>query len=98
MALVSVVEFVGLASGSGQKAGVVQLPPVASQSLTFSATPGLSAAFNTATRIIRVQSDTNGFVAVGLAPVAAVTDLPIAAGVTEYFGVSPGHKISVRSA
>lgn len=54
-----------------------------------------SAAFGDATRFVRVHSDTACRIVFGKAPVAAATSMRMSAGATEYFGVLPGHKISV---
>jgi hypothetical protein len=55
----------------------------------------LSAAFNAATKIVRLHTDAICSVAFGAAPVAAATNARLAAGATEYFGVSPGSKVAV---
>lgn len=98
MSNLNVVEAYGLSKGSGEGIQIIKLPPIATQNVTFTATPGQSDAFNAATRVIRVQADADCFIAVGTDPTAATTDLPLTAGVAEYFGVTPAHKISVRSA
>ena len=81
-------------SGDGV-AQTVKEPSIATQAITFS-TIASSAAFNDATRIIRVVSDGQCYIKFGSNPAAvtAVSMLMPAFGV-EYFGVDPGDKISV---
>lgn len=98
MSNLNVTEYAGVARGSGQSVQIVQLPPITTQNVSFTATPGQSAAFNAKTTVIRVQADADCFLAVGADPTAATTDLPLTSGVAEYFSVIAGYKISVRSA
>ena len=73
-----------------------QEPAVTNQTVTFTATAGASAAFNSSTNFIRVYSDTAGYIKFGAAPTAVTaTDMPISANTPEFFGVVPGQKISV---
>ena len=54
-----------------------------------------SAAFNGATRVIRVHTDAICSVKIGANPTATADDKRMAANTTEYFGVVPGDKIAV---
>lgn len=54
-----------------------------------------AAVFNERTRFIRVHADAVCRIQIAATPVAAATTLRLAAGATEYFGVTPGHKIAV---
>ncbi len=65
------------------------------QAVTFTGTPGQSAAFDGDTSIIRVKADAACAVKVGSNPTAAVTDFPLEANVAEDFEVQPGQKLSV---
>lgn len=72
------------------------MPPVAQQKVAFTGTPGVSAAFGASTRTIRVQADGICSIRVfsGATANAAVTDLRLIAGQTEWYAVAPGSKIS----
>lgn len=67
------------------------------QTVTFTATAGTSAAFDTDTTVIAIVADVACAVRVGSAPTAIVTDYPIAANAMPptHFLVQPGQKISV---
>jgi len=96
MSNLSVTEFLALGrdlNTSPLPAG--KMPPVAVQNVTFSATPGQSGAFNPETKFIRVIADADCRVKVDSDPTAGSSDTLLAAGQAEYFGVVPGHKISV---
>lgn len=54
-----------------------------------------SAAFNGATRLIRVHTDAICSIAIGSNPTATTNHMRLAANQTEYFGVKPGEKLSV---
>ena len=65
------------------------------QKFTFTATAGASAAFAGTTKFIRVSTDAAAFLKFGAAPTAVTaTDIPVASGAPEYFGVKPGDKVS----
>ena len=53
-----------------------------------------SAAFGLGCRLIRVHTDAICSIAIGAAPVATADNKRMAAGATEYFGVTPGHKLA----
>lgn len=74
---------------------VMKLKGVVQNPVSFTGTAGRSAAFASATRIIRVVSDANCAVKVGASDVMAVaTDTPLQAGKEEYFLVDGGDYIS----
>lgn len=76
-------------------AQVMKLKGVTQNPVTFTGTAGVSAAFQSTTRIIRVVSDANCAVKVGASDVAAVaTDTQLQAGKEEYFFVDGGDYIS----
>jgi hypothetical protein len=56
-----------------------------------------SAAFNSQTRYVRIHTDAICSIAFGASPTAAITSMRLAAPQTEYFSVTPGHKVSVIS-
>jgi hypothetical protein len=80
--------------GSGVP-GVAGEPATTSYRVTFTTTAGTSAAFQSTTRFIRVWCDAQASYDIGSAPTAVNTMSPVGAGSPEYFGVKPGHKISV---
>lgn len=76
--------------------GVVQAPAVAEQTVAIGGASAQSAAFNAATKIIRVHTDAICSIKVGgTNPTATATTMRMAAGQVEYFGVAPGDKIAV---
>lgn len=60
-----------------------------------SGTSQQSAAFAGGTRVIRVHTDDVISFAIGDDPTATTNNRRMAAGQTEYFSVTPGHKIAV---
>lgn len=88
--------------GSAQNYAVVpievaQMPALTKQNLNFiSGGPAVaSSAFGASTRLIRVHAKAACSIVVGANPTATTDDTPMAANSTEYFGVSPGDKLSV---
>lgn len=79
-----ITEYGSLGSGHSQ---IAQEPPIAVQKISFTGTPGTSAAFDNATIMIRVHVDGIASVRVGKTPVAAVTDPRMPADTIEYFAV-----------
>lgn len=92
MATVFISEFSSLAKVSG--APIAMMPPIAEQTVAIGVETD-SNAFNAATRYIRVQNDAICSIAVGLTPTASTTTMRLPADNVEYFGVQPGHKLSV---
>lgn len=66
-----------------------------SQAITFSSTPGTSLPFQKDTRHVRIWVDATAHIAFGVLPNASADDMPIASSVPEYWGVKPGHRLSV---
>ena len=56
-----------------------------------------SAVFGDTTRFVRVHVDAVARIQFGSNPTAAPTTMRMAAGATEFFGVTPGHKLAVIS-
>lgn len=95
MSNLSVTEFQMLGRdlhGSPLPAGYA--PPLTIQNVTFTATAGTSAAFAADTKFIRVVTDFDARIVFGESPTATSSDMLMAAGQAEYFGVKPGDKIS----
>lgn len=79
----------------GNTLPVPAFPAVVSQTpITLGAT-AQSAAFNAATRYLRLRSDGICHYVVGANPTATVNDTPLDANSVEYIGVSPGMKLAV---
>jgi hypothetical protein len=74
-------------------AQIAQMPPVAEQKVTFTTTTQ-SAAFNAATRLIRVHPTSICSIAIGANPTATTSTMRLAADAVEYFGVNAGDKIA----
>ena len=88
--------FVGLKGGRGTNMQVAY-GETEEQTVTTSGTSTQSSAFNAATTIIRVHTDTVCNIKIGSNPTAAATSMRLAADQTEYFGVNGGSdKIAVK--
>ena len=99
MATLYVTEFSDVLKGigAGQNVGQIALAPgpVASQKFTISGTTAQSAAFNSATRFVRLQTDTACYVIFGSSPTALTAQsMPLAANAPEYFAVNGGDKVA----
>lgn len=71
-------------------------PALANQAIAISASSSQSAAFTSATTMIRVHCDADCWLSIGgTNPTATTSMLPLAAGETEYFLVTPGDKLAV---
>lgn len=86
-----VTEYRALAADStGKEIQVALEPPVTTQSVTYTAS-AQSAAFNSATRFIRVVCDAKAHFKISTAGTNAVaTDPYLPADSPEYFGIQPG--------
>lgn len=90
-----ITEFANLGFISGRAVQAPAEPPIAEQAVTFS-TATSSAAFNENTRFVRLQADGICSIKFGPSPQTATTNNKrMAAGATEFFGVTPGHIVSV---
>lgn len=85
--------------GSGQSDQVFQaIFPGTSQNVAYTGTAGVvTNAFGAGTSIVRVVLTTAGFVAFGTGPTATTSDMYMAAGVPEYFGVKKGGSYKVSA-
>lgn len=99
MATLYITEFSNQARDAGGflAGGVPQMPAVATQTVAIGAGSVASAAFNSATKMIRVHADAICSVKIGgTNPTAAATDMRMAANSPpEYFGVTAGDKLAV---
>jgi len=103
MATLYVTEFDSVASvntlrGSRGVEGQAPLAPaIAEQTVAIAGSTTQSSAFNKNTTLIRVHTDSICSVDIGANPTATTSKMRMAAGQTEFFGVTPGHKIAVIS-
>lgn len=97
MAIVSVSEYHRLARDSQNNPIQTGAEPArVYQEVAIAAGSTQSAAFDTATRFVRVHADAPCRVAFGVNPTAAVgTSMRMAASATEFFEVQPGHKVAI---
>lgn len=99
MATLSIREYDRIAAdgqGRGTQAG--QEPALAGQQVSYSASQQ-SAAFNDATRLVRIHTDANCYLEFGPNPTAAAGGgCYLGANQVEFFGVAPGHKVAAVSA
>ena len=79
----------------GDTPQVGQEPGTAEQQIDFTGGATQSAAFNGATRFVRVLCDVQCSVKFGTNPTATNVNMPLAAFTPEYFGVNAGDKVSV---
>jgi len=73
---------------------VVAMPPLTSQTVTFTTTTQ-SNAFGSTTKMICVHTDSICSIEFGTNPTATTSSRRMAANTTEYFEVTPGHKIAL---
>lgn len=86
-------------SGNGGGSVLPNVPWAVSQTpITPTGTAAQSAAFGSATNAVTVQADEAVHVAFGSNPTATTSDYKIEAGGERDFWVTPGHKMSVRTA
>jgi len=95
MATLQIIEYASLGNdASGLIPQVPQLPPLATQNITFTGTAGQSAALNKDTRFVCLIADAAYRFAAGSNPTATSTDQRGLADSPEFFGVIAGQKIS----
>lgn len=96
-----ITEFAGIQSDPNfMSMNCAATPSLADQAITISGTSAQSATLNSATRLIRVVSDTTCFKKIGTNPTATQTTVRVVADSVEYFAVPPnsGYKIAVVAA
>jgi hypothetical protein len=97
MAQVWVTEYRDAArthGGGGAPVPTGMEPSAAVQTFAFTSEVQ-SEAFGAQTRFVRVYASADCRVAFGADPEAVAGSTPVTAKVGEYFGVSPGHKLSI---
>lgn len=95
MSSLYIEEYVTSAIGARGPVQCAQQPPIATQKLDYTAGVAQSAAFNAQTLFVRISADTPCSFAFGINPTATVASAQLNADESEYFGVIPGHKVSV---
>lgn len=70
-------------------------PRNVAQKVTVGGSSTQSAAFNAVTKLVRLLSTVDCYVAFGSNPTATSSSLYMVAGVPEYFAVDPGSKVAV---
>lgn len=103
MAVLYITELESLGAPSeGGHLPVAHFPPVAEQTLSISGSSAQATAFAKATRFVRLETDTNCSFGINTNPTAqavsstqtgtgAANTARLAAGIPEYFAVTPGH-------
>ena len=95
MSIVSVTQFSSIGRVSNGSLMCPQAPFVATEDINASAASAQSAAFDGATRFIRILSDANVRVRFGSNPTAVATDMPVRANSPEFVAVVAGDRIAV---
>lgn len=72
-----------------------QEPSLAEQTVAIGGASAQSAAFNAKTRFVRIHTDAICSLKFGSNPTATATTPRMPANGTEFFGVTPGHKVAV---
>lgn len=95
MAKVYITEHPKPTSYQGGLLPVALFPPLTTQTVAIGGGSTQSAAFGADSRMIGVHTDAICSVEVGSNPTATSNSKRMAANTTEYFEVTPGHKIAV---
>jgi len=80
---------------NGNLIPAVTMPPIAEQKETIGGASVQSDAFNSLTRLVALHADAACSVAFGADPTATAANRRIAGSITEFFTVTPGHKVAV---
>ena len=84
-----------LAAGTNGPTQAAQQPVVAEQTVTIGGSSTASAAFNAATTLVRLHTDSICSIEFGTAPTATTATARMVAGQTEYFGVPQAGALKV---
>ena len=95
MAVVYITEHEKPQLSFGNLMPMATMPPLAQQVVSITAGSIQSSAFGSTTYMVGVHTDAICSVEFGSNPTATATKRRLAAGTTEYFQVTPGHKIAV---
>lgn len=93
---VDISEYIGLAQdGQGSKVPTGAEPAKVQQQVVVSGGSVQSDAFADSTRFVRVHTDVAVRIKFGANPSADGSSMRMGPGSTEFFGVTPGHKMAV---
>ncbi len=95
MAVLFITEHTNPSIAQGGLLPVVQMPPLASQTVAIGGSTTQSSAFNAKTVLVAVHTDAICSVEFGANPTATAASRRLAANTTEYFQVVAGHKVAV---
>ncbi len=95
MAKVYITEHKFIVGQIGQLLNISEMPPIASQTVNVTGSSVQSAAFNSQTEIVSVHTDVVCSIEFGSNPTATSNSKRMAANATEYFKVTPGHRVAV---
>jgi hypothetical protein len=97
MAVAYITEFAEMQpmTTAGGLGSAVLWPKVADQNVAIGAGSLQSSAFNTLTRMIRVNVDVSCAIEIGGNPDASIANTRMSANSTEYFGVRPGSNLKL---
>lgn len=95
MAKVYITEHTFPSIFQGNQVPVVYMPPLASQNVAIGGTTTQSSAFNAKTKLIAIHTDAICSIEFGANPTATANSRRMAANTTEYFEVTPAHKVAV---
>lgn len=99
MATLQIIEYASLGNdASGLTTPIPQLPPLATQNITFTGTAGQSNALNKDTRFVCLIADANYRFAAGSNPTATSSSQRHPADAGEYFGIDPASLIAAVTA
>ncbi len=95
MAVLYITEHTNPSIAQGGLLPVVQMPPLASQTVAIGGTSTQSSAFNVKTVLVAIHTDAICSIEFAASPTALATSRRLAANTTEYFQVVAGHKVAV---
>jgi hypothetical protein len=94
MSVLYISEYNSLPFLDAHPAAIAQEPPTVEQVFTVSGTSATSSAFGGNTKVVRIHTDGIVSLQFGAAPTATTSMKRLAANQTEYFYVTPGHKVA----
>lgn len=95
MAVLYITEYAELAQSQGNPVAAGEEPAIATQTVAIGGASTPSAAFNAATRFVRLHTDAICSVTFGITPVATTASPRMAANQTEFFGAISGFAVAV---
>jgi hypothetical protein len=95
MAAIYISEYTDLAFLNAQPTAMGREPANAEQTVAIGGSTTQSSAFSNNTNYVRINTDAICSLKFGTNPTAVNTAKRLAANQTEYFAVTPGHKVAV---